>query len=60
MADKKLPIGSKAVWTDTVCGGEKREVVVTRHGWDHQGVYTQIKLDTGEETRVHRSTLRTL
>ena len=61
MSDRKLPIGSRVIWRDPgVKPGDftERKARVVRHGYDVQGMYTEVQAEDGERYKVHRSTIR--
>jgi hypothetical protein len=54
----KYPIGTRVFWDDWDAKKE-REAEVLRHGYDHSGIYTEVRLlDNGEKVRIHRSQLK--
>ena len=58
---RKLPVGSQCLAVERMAGGgmTQRYATVLKHGYDHSGIYTEIKYrDNGEIDRVHRSMLQ--
>lgn len=55
-ATRRYAVDSKVLVVDSE---SQRYATVLRHGYDAQGIYTEVRyFDNGESERVHRSMLR--